>query len=172
MYKLFLKEKKLYEQEEITVEPKETLKAYSYCSIILNSDSQNKLKQAVAKLKPEGAWDDADSAKEKKLCHHITVNMGTKAKFPDGPKNGEKVTFDVTGYLEFSNEAQGVAAVSVTPTIKTASGNPHITVFLKGGMSPGKAADLSDSGKIKPTRKQELSVTGLTGVMNIPSEIV
>jgi len=171
--RLVLKEKNLQEEKEgSTVEPVDVLKAYSYCSIILDSDSQNKLKQAVAKLKPETGWDDADSAKDKKLCHHITINMGTKAKFPDAFKNGQKVTFDVTGYSEFDGGAQGVAAVAVTPAIKTASGNPHITVFLKGGMSPGKAADLSDTGKIKPTKKQELSVTGLNGVVNIPSEVV
>lgn len=162
--------KKLHEENEGSiVEPKETLKAYSYCSIILDQSSQKTLKTEVEKLKPQGFL-NADEAVDKKLSHHITINMGTSIKFPEYT-NGQRVEFSVVKYLEHKNEkGEGVAAVSVTPTIKTASGNPHITVFLNN-MNPGKAADLKVGGKVPPTKELDLNIQGLIGYVNIPSQV-
>lgn len=155
------------------VEAKEVLASYDYCSIILTPQSQAALAKAVSSLKPEG-WSDSSSAGDKKLCHHITINMGKSLKV-SGYKHGQEIDINIVKYLEFKSEEGGIASV-IASGLNVNSGNPHITVFLDR-LSPGKAAGLkdvkpeqADKKTLIPTSKQDLSLQ-LKGIVNIPAEV-
>jgi len=149
-------------------------KAYSYCSVILDTASQSSLRAATEDFLQSHVDQRAkslliDTGGPQKLCHHMTFKMGTGSKNPEGLPytHGQKVDIQISeAKIEFDedlNDIKGILAGVVDGGITKEGGFAHVTLALRG-MSPGKA------GKIKSVSLPFPPVS-LTGYANIPSSI-
>lgn len=117
-----------------------------YTAVVLDFDSQEKLKQAFAKYVPD-TWD--------LICHHMTTNMG-KAKPEVAPFLGRKVEIHV---ISFGHDDK-VAAVGVECEIHSDNPKKHITVAVNrsGGGKPVMSNHLTNWVPVLPLVLQGIVV--------------
>lgn len=115
-----------------------------YTAVVLDSDSQNKLKNFCALFLP-ASWD--------LVCHHMTTNMGGAVNGPAHAYLGQKVALKATHF------AKGllVAAVLVECEVPSTNANKHVTLAVDkaNGGKPVMSNKLSEWEKM-----EDISLTG------------